>query len=281
MNNILKINHLTFEIEQAGKFLKLALLPEIKEKYKNSNCGQSFINVMDDFAQEVSLLPLNYKKEPTFGFVVLPQGEIFQTLSNCPFPKGMCGIKAQMDDVYKKSLTVDEIWFEQGFSETPNVEQKISLIHELSHIIHSSYFEKMGCLGEGFAEAIPHYLMDLQNKKHTDTIKNLNIETLPILGFLNKNGMFSNPEDKKLRAQYRTSYLSVYLWMLTYIKRIEKEHNFDKFAATSYMLSHFEELEKLTWSERMAGVAKLISLSEEDCFNTLMLQKEALQYYQI
>ncbi len=281
MDGILKINNLIFDVIQASEFLRLALLPETADKYRNSNCGKSFVDIMDKYAREVSSLPLNYKKKPLFGFVVLPRGEIFQTLSNCPFPKGMCGIKAEMDDIYTNALAVDEIWFEEGFLDSLKAEQKIGLIHELSHVVHSAYFRRMGCLGEGFAEMLPHYLMNIENEKHTDTIRNIDAKTLPVLGFLNKNGMFSNPEDKKLRAQYRSSYLSAYLWMLAYIKRIERENSFNKFEATNSMLTHFAKLEKLAWQERMKGVAEFVCLSENDCFGTLMLQQEGIQYYKV
>lgn len=279
MNKILRLNDLTFEVIDAGEFLKLALLPDMAEKYKNSDCGQSFAKVMGEYAQEVASLPLSYLKKPVFGFVVLPQGKIFQSLSNCPFPKGMCGIKAQMDDTFVRSLAVDEIWFEQGFSEVPTSEQKIGLIHELSHIIHGAYFQRMGCLGEGFAELLPHYLMKVDNAKHDALIKTIDIDKLPVLGFLNQNGMFANPEDKKLRAQYRTSYLSAYLWMFAYIKRIEKKYGLDKFAATHFFLTHFAELDKMSWHEKMEGVAGLISLSESECFGELILQREASAKY--
>lgn len=91
--------------------------------------------------------------------------------------------------------------------------------------------------------------------------------------------MFSNPEDKKLLAQYRSSYLSAYLWMLAYIKRIEQQHNLNKFQATNFMLEHFAALEQLPWTERMTGAAELVALSATDCFAELTLQHHALQYY--
>lgn len=279
MKNILTIKDFTFEVVNAGEFLRLAMLPDMAQKYNNSDCGKSFVAVMDEYAQQVASLPLNYLKKPIFSFVVLPQGEVFQSLTTCPFPKGMCGLKSNIDDTYKTALAVDEIWFSQGFSRPQNIESQIGLIHELSHIIHSAYFQHMGCLGEGFAELLPHYLMSLHNPQHTKLIQNLDISSLPVLGTLNRHGMFSNPEDKKLHAQYRSSYLSAYLWMLAYIKRIEQQHNLNKFQATNFMLEHFAELKQLPWAERMAGAAELVALSETDCFTELTLQHHAIQYY--
>ncbi len=274
--NILKIKDLTFEVIEAGEFLCIAMSPEMAQKYHKSDCGKTFVAVMDGYAKEVFSLPLNYIKKPIFGFVVLPQGEVFQSLTTCPFPKGMCGINADLDDVYTKALAVDEIWFEKGFSKKPDNEQKIGLVHELSHVVHGAYFQKMGCLGEGFAELLPHYLMDIENEKHVIAIKNINAEALSVLGFLNKNGMFSDPKDKELRAQYRSSYLSAYLWMLAYVKRLKKIGNFDKFGAVNFMLERFAELDKLSWAERMKGAAELVQLSEEECFGALLLQKEGI-----
>ena len=90
--------------------------------------------------------------------------------------------------------------------------------------------------------------------------------------------MFADPEDKKLRAQYRSSYISAYLWMLAYVKRLESQRGLNKFEAVNLLLSEFEKLEKLPWSERMQGAAQLIGLSEEVCFGSLDLQKEALNF---
>ncbi len=277
MSKTMNINQYTFEVIEA-EALRLALLPEMAQKYRTSSCGKSFVEIMSGYAREVTVLPLNFKKKPVFGFVVLPQGEIFQKLSNCPFPKGMCGIFVPIDEVYTEALAVDEVWFEKGFSKTPDEEQKISLIHELSHTVHGAYFQKMGRLSEGFAELVPHYLMNIPNPKHDEIIKSLDVNSLPVLGFLNKNGMFADPEDKKLRAQYRSSYISAYLWMLAYVKRLESQRGLNKFEAVNLLLSEFEKLEKLPWSERMQGAAQLIGLSEEVCFGSLDLQKEALNF---
>ena len=274
-----EIGGLEFEIKEVNEQMRIALLPEISTKYEQSDCGKKFIEVMSGYAQEIAQLPIKYRKPPVFSFVVLPQGEIYQSMTRCPFPKGMCGIKVPLDDIYKTSLAVDEIWFSQGFLGQPNLEKKIGLIHELSHTVHSSYFQRMGCLGEGFAELVPHYLMAIENSKHDEMIKALDVKNLPKLSLLNKEGMFSNAEDKKLPAQYRTSYLSVYLWMLGYIKRLEKGRNVSKYEAVNILLEEFSKFDKLEWSERISGVCRLIGESEERLFSSHILQKEGQEEY--
>lgn len=76
MPNTMNINQFTFEVIEAED-LRLALLPEMAQKYRTGTCGKSFIEIMSGYAREVTALPLNFKKKPVFGFVVLPHKEKF------------------------------------------------------------------------------------------------------------------------------------------------------------------------------------------------------------
>lgn len=171
----------------------------MKHFYENSCLGK-----------EIALLPLAYKKSSVFSCVFL-FGDLFQKLTNCPFSRGMCGRKAVVDDVYPLSLVVDDGFFEKGFPEVLTLERKLGMIHELGHVIHGAYFDRMGCLGEGFAELLPHYLMDFdsRNDKHRLAVISTSEDEIQTIDFIHKNGMFSLPEDKDKIIQERSSYKSV------------------------------------------------------------------------
>lgn len=53
----------------------------------------------------------------------------------------------------------------------------------------------------------------------------------------------------------------------------------DKFAATHFLLTHFAELDKMSWHKKVEGVAGLLDLSENECFGELILQREASAKY--
>lgn len=83
---------------------------------------------------------------------------------------------------------VDEKWFENGFCGRDNVVRKVGLIHELAYVVHGAYFHHVGCLGEGFAELRPHYLMNLdsKNSRHRKAVANLQEDEMQTIAFINK-----------------------------------------------------------------------------------------------
>ena len=53
----MKIKDLAFEVVDASEFLRLAMLPDMVQKYNNSDCGKAFVSVLDGYAKEVAALP--------------------------------------------------------------------------------------------------------------------------------------------------------------------------------------------------------------------------------
>lgn len=235
---------------------------------------------MDRLAQNVAALPINYKKPLKFCFVVLPEGPEYAQAVGLPVECGMCEVPIKLDENYPLSLAVDEPWFRNGFDKI-DLQSEIGLTHELAHIIHGGYFRNLAQVSEGFAELLPHYLMNFETKnlKHQQAIANFNETEMQTLDFVNQNGMFAREEINGRETQQLKSYMSVYLWMLAYTKRLEKLYQKDKFETTNLMLEKFEPIDQLqNWHDKSQALAELVKLSPNELMNGITLQKEGKQH---
>lgn len=80
--------------------------------------------------------------------------------------------------------------------------------------------------------------------------------------------MFAVENPRDTNTQEQKSYLSVYLWMLAYIKRLERKTQKDKFGAADLLLREFRKLDKRSYEEQCDGVANLIGMSKSVLFET-------------
>ncbi len=262
-----------FEVFDVSPQMRVAVRPALGEKVKAGECD-NFISHMGNLIESVSQIPLDYKMPFCASFLVFPEGKEFGEVLGLPIEQGMCEASVALDKNYPLALMVDENWFENGFGETMSFQQQAGLIHELGHIVHGAYFRNMGCMGEGFAELLPHYLMGLENPVHQQKVLALADENLQTLDFIHQNGMFALEAPDGANTQELKSYMSVYLWMLGYIKRLEKQGQGDKFTAANKMLQNFAEFDKQPWQIKMSLAANLIGMDSFEMLQTTSLQKE-------
>ncbi len=266
-----------FEVFDVSPQMRVAVRPALGEKVKAGKCD-NFISHMGNLIESVSQIPLDYKMPFRASFLVFPEGKEFGEVLGLPIEQGMCEASVALDKNYPLALMVDENWFENGFGETMSFQQQVGLIHELGHIVHGAYFRNMGCMGEGFAELLPHYLMGLENPAHQQKVLALADENLQTLDFIHQNGMFALEAPDGANTQELKSYMSVYLWMLGYIKRLEKQGQGDKFTAVNKMLQNFAEFDKQPWQTKMSLAANLISMDSFEMLQTTSLQKEGKSF---
>lgn len=268
-----------YKIIDVTDYVRLALRNNLLEQYKSDGVGENFVKTIDQLAKNIASLPLDYKRPLKFSFLVLPTGKEFGETVGLPIEKGMCGAPVELDENYPLSLCVDDDWFANGFVNL-DFESQVSLTHELAHIVHGGYFRNLGQLREGFAELLPHYLMNFEEKniQHQKAIMTLQEDEMQTMAFMNQNGMYACDSIDGRKAQQRTSYISVYLWMLAYTKRLEKLHHFNKFEATNFMLNNFSKIEGQNWNEKIQVVADMIEMPVNEVMNTKKLQKEGQHY---
>ena len=90
--------------------------------------------------------------------------------------------------------------------------------------------------------------------------------------------MFALEAPDGANTQELKSYMSVYLWMLGYIKRLEKQGQGDKFTAANKMLQNFAEFDKQPWQTKMSLAANLIGMDSFEMLQTTSLQKEGKSF---
>jgi len=268
-----------YKIFDATDSLRLALKDNMMEQYVKNSVGKNFVKTMGTLANNIAVLPIDFKKPLRFSFLVLPTGKEFSSAVGLPIEDGMCEAPVQLDENYPLSLCVDYNWFAEGFK-NPDFQSKVGLTHELAHIIHGGYFRNLGQISEGFAEVLPHYLMGFEEKniKHQKAITSFQEKDMLSMAFLNKNGMFAVDEMNGRETQQLKSYMSVYLWMLAYTKRVEKIYGLNKFEATDFILHKFSEIDNFNWDDKTTAIADMVKMPKDEVMDELTLQKEGKQY---
>ncbi len=259
--------------------LRIALKDDMLEQYYTKSAGKNFVKTMGTLANNIVSLPINFKQPLRFSFLVLPTGKEFSSVVGLPIEDGMCEAPVQLDENYPLSLCVDYNWFANGFK-NPDFKSRVGLTHELAHIVHGGYFRNLGQISEGFAEMLPHYLMgyDERNLKHQKAIVSFQEKDMLNMDFLNQKGMFAVDEINGRETQQLKSYMSAYLWMLAYIKRIENIYELDKFEATSFVLNKFSKIDNFNWDDKATAIADIVKMPKDEIMNELTLQKEGKQY---
>ena len=259
--------------------LRIALKDDMLEQYYTKSAGKNFVKTMGTLANNIVSLPINFKQPLRFSFLVLPTGKEFSSAVGLPIEDGMCEAPVQLDENYPLSLCVDYNWFANGFK-NPDFKSRVGLTHELAHIVHGGYFRNLGQISEGFAEMLPHYLMgyDERNLKHQKAIVSFQEKDMLNMDFLNQKGMFAVDEINGRETQQLKSYMSAYLWMLAYIKRIENIYELDKFEATSFVLNKFSKIDNFNWDDKATAIADIVKMPKDEIMNELTLQKEGKQY---
>ena len=259
--------------------LRIALKDDMLEQYYKNSAGKNFVKTMGILANNIVSLPINFKQPLRFSFLVLPTGKEFSSAVGLPIEDGMCEAPVQLDENYPLSLCVDYNWFANGFK-NPDFKSRVGLTHELAHIVHGGYFRNLGQISEGFAEMLPHYLMgyDERNLKHQKAIVSFQEKDMLNMDFINQKGMFAVDEINGRETQQLKSYMSAYLWMLAYIKRIENIYELDKFEATSFVLNEFSKIDNFNWDDKTTAIADIVKMPKDEIMNELTLQKEGKQY---
>ncbi len=260
------------------------------------NDKTSFVGFMKSYAEEIISLKekgLNIKDPICFSFFVLPDEQIWND-DQLRSGKRLRDMRAAgkisdaypLDTVYPNALQVNWSWFKDGYtsSEQQNIRTQVCALHELSHGFHGAYFwTNLGNIGEGFAEMLPYYLMDMELKdtEHAQEITHLKTDDLKLLADLNERGIFADgyPTENQT-VQNLKSYQSMYLWMVGYMKRIEDYYHMDKFQATNFVLKKFSQIAQFPDSDkRMEWIAHIADIDNpKDMLFGTILQQEGLNH---
>ena len=258
--------------------LRIGMFDSMKKKFDDGLCGD-FLKVMGSYVTEVSELPLEFESKPVFSFLVFPAGKKFGEVAGFPIENGMCESPISLDKKFPLSLLIDEDWFED-FGDRDHIERKTGLVHELAHVMHGAYFRKDCSFMEGYAELLPHYLMDLDknNIAHQKAIKDFKEDDMQSFSFMDANGMFAVENPRDVNTQEQKAYMSAYVGFLGYVKRFEKINKCGKFSAVNSISKEFAKLQDMTYSDRQKSVSNLVGMSVCDVYDSTTLHNDGRDY---
>lgn len=256
----IEFKEMTFLQVEVSPRLHVYLTKEEYEQYKKDGAPE-FSRRFGEAVQLLSLHNIPYPTDGYYQFVVLPQGEIFKKISGLPFTQGIGGIEG-----WPEALVVDDRCF---FALSPNA-PFIGLVHELAHLVHGDWIE-IYPICEGFAEVIPFYMLNLTDEKQQEIALNLTPKEIYSVNTLIKRGMFL--ETDIARAQYRKTYVSMYLWMRGYLETVQRKYNLDKLQALKFVLTEFKKASGLsTLKKQEEYMANLIGWKRKKVFDQVDLQ---------
>lgn len=258
----------------------------------SDNRLKAVLKIVQDILNKTAQIKLDLGDNFKVTFLMLAAGKEYSETVKQPNKRGLCGAEIPQLNNQLLTLCVDEGFFER--MENPNdIETKTALAHEAAHVIHSAYFKKDFCACEGFAEVLPHYLLDFESKNlaHKKAIFALKSEDMLSLFSLNSpqeelnKNQVTQIQETATQSRYPQQsrpYLSAYLWMLGYIKRVEKQHVDVKgktpkeraVKATNLVLKKFSNTEFFSRPKRIKELADFIGLKSHDLLFETTLQQE-------
>ena len=254
------------------KLLQVQILPRLRvyltEDEYNKYTQEGAKEFTEQINKAINLLTsqnMPYPKEGSYQIVVLPQGEVFKNISGVPWTYGINGI-----DGWPQALAFDDSRF---FNLNPNT-YFIGLVHELAHLIHGDWLD-IYPICEGFAEAVPFYVLNLTDEKQQQIALNLKSKQIYSVNKLIKRGMFVPEEDysKAGRVQYLRTYISMYLWTVGYMEILQQKYNLNKVQALNFILTEFKKAANLpTLKKQKEYIAALIDCKPKKVFDRVDLQ---------
>ena len=222
-----------FQIFATSNFLK-----------QNSRVASSKnIKFFQKLINEIAQLKIDYPQNREFlaAMIVIPR-ELYAELSGNPFGQGINGNLNPFDEVFKTAIYIDE----QSFL-SRNDWSEIDILHEISHIVHGAFFG-IYPFDEGFADALPLYVLDLEKTfpEHVAKIRTMSPRDFLSLAQIRRRGMNPPREIKQnLPIALRKSYIVIYLIVRGILQRLTMRNGGDKVAALNEFLRQFREFQPL------------------------------------
>lgn len=155
-------------------------------------------------------------------------------------------------------------------------------IHELAHIVHSQFFSKNRIICEGFAEALPLYVLGFEEifDEHRNSIINLNEEQIfsaqEILNSEKDNSYGAEAILPNRSCSFRFSYVSSYLFVRGCMETIAKKYNLSKEQSVQHFLEIVRESDcSNEWL--IYDIADALDLPRDELLNGKKMQLEILQ----
>ena len=185
-------------------------------------------------------------------------------------------------DGFNAAYGISQNMAEDKVFETFNISKLENELHELSHIIHSEFFSTNPTICEGFAETLPLYALDLEEKfeSHRNAITGLNEKQIYSVqellnsekdGTFGKNSIFPN-----YSCSFNLSYISSYLFVRSCVEEFLKKYNLSKEKSIQYFL---EFIKQSTYRDEwlIFDIANALNFPQKELLNGKQMQLKLLK----
>lgn len=262
--------------------LKVRISKELSNNY-NDGFYDVYLNNMNNYIKELDSLGID--NSHVYYIYIVPDDN-YSELLNVPkiFDRGK--------GAGKPVECFDDDGFDTAYGTSQNLAYKreeekyisriVNNIHELAHLLHHNYYSKNQLLNEGFAETIPLYILDYEDKfiDHIKVLKNLTEDKIRSAKELldeEKDRVFGKEEALENRScSFRYSYISSYLFVRGIIESIEEKYSLSKIDSIKKFLNFMEKSETNN-EELIYELADLIGISRSILLNSKTIQKKVLK----
>lgn len=228
------------ELRVFSKNIRVRLNKDLSIKY-DSGCYKVGLDNIQECFDMLCSLNIKYPSSvnPILYIYILPMDKCSELLEpktaigrivNCFDLGGFCSAFGLREDLLEKR-NIKNI-----------ISEKVNEIHELTHVLHNEFDQSNCFIHEGFAEAVPLYVMGLEKEftEYKEVLSHLtfdNIYTAQELLNQEYNKTFGKEEVvPNNTCSFRLSYISSYLFVRGCLETIEKSKNCSKEKAAQKFL---------------------------------------------
>ena len=288
--NILREYIQNSELRIFSDKLRVRLSKELAEKYDNG-AYNNYLNNIEKYYNMLNSLNIKYPSNanPILYIYIVPDDNFEDMLQ---IPKTFSGNKGGGKPV--GSYNLDGFKTAYGVSQNccENLPQNITSIsyieneiHELSHLIHGMFFSRNSIINEGIAEAIPLYVMGIEEEfdEHREALLNMNESQIySAREILNqeKNREFGKEALLPNKScSFRLSYISSYLFIRVCLETIEEKFGFNKIESLQFFLEMI--MQSSCFGERLIyDIADTLDIDREELLSGKSLQLKIISNFE-
>lgn len=271
-NSVLRVGNDSFRIR---------LSDELAQKY-DSGAYDVTINNLAKGIKQIEKLGIRYPSNahPIFYVYIVPD-QNFVELLHFPFKTAKGGGKPVA------SYDLDSFYYALGMSQNmfngnSNILRIANDIHELAHLVHSQFFSTNRLLNEGFAEALPFYVMDYEKifTDHLNAVKNITEDQLlsaEDLLIAERENTFSKIIIPNKSCSFRPSYISSYLFVRCCMEKIASKFDCDRVESAQKFLEIVKDSGGYRSEWLIFNIADAIGIPRDDLLNKKELQRDTLK----
>lgn len=265
------------EVRNVNDDLCFRLMPENAKKFDSGLYGAAK-DFWADLVKEITKIDIKYPNHKRNIFYVYWLPDDFYEKTMVPQLKNILGraVESKDTDAFADSLGyIQKCLTDEMQNDKENVFNRVSKLHEFSHLIHGNFGKRERYLDEGVAEIIPWYILGYEKRVPTHLTW---MRSLPKIHTLNDfmTGKVSYVEKvgKKI-SSYKSAYVSAYLICRAVISNIEKKYKISPVDALQKYLDLWYSA-KCDGMEFIMQIANMAAMDTDKLIYTTEYQNQVL-----